>query len=312
MRAPLLLLTLLPLASPRADAQEPPAPVAQTAAQPPLVAAQESGPKLTEWPTATGKDAETLASDVQRLRRSHTPEMGRQAHDALLAAGAVAIPLLLPALEKETNEDARERVRGLLIELVKPEHTRLLAKEFTSKLPAVREFALLRVAAFPDHALRAEAEKALAFTKPEPKKKTKPPPLAEDEVYAAALCCASTGSVAGLAELHERACKQWMQRRKELTVALVAARSKEATAFLAPFLKHEERAKRVAALDMLGACGTKEDAVPLIRPFLDEVDGGLKIAAINALRGIVDNAAPIDNLSIFEAVEEAKKWQKRG
>ncbi|TAJ23796.1 MAG: hypothetical protein EPO68_02430 [Planctomycetota bacterium] len=273
--------------------------------------AAESGPKLAAWPVYTGKEAETLAADVQRLRKAHTEAMEQQAHDALINAGAAAIPLLLPALEKEANEEARERVRQMLLELVKPEHTRLLAKEFTSKLPAVREFALLRVAAFPDAALREDAEKALAFTKPDPNKKTKPPPLAPDERYAAALCCASTGSIAGLAELHERACKQWMPRRNELTVALVPVRGKEATDFLAPFLKHEDRTKRVAALEMLGPCGAKETAVPLIRPFLDEVDGGLKIAAINALRGIVDNAAPIDNLSIFEAVEEAKKWQKR-
>jgi hypothetical protein len=309
MRAPhlsLALLTLLPLAP---ATQQPAAPAA--APLPPLVTTRESGPKLAAWPTFSGKEAETLAADVQRLRKAHTAEMERQAHDALIAAGAAAIPLLLPALDKEANEAARERVRLILIELIEPEHTRLLAKEFTSKLPAVRQFALLRAAAFPDEALRADAEAALAFTKPDPKKKTKPPPFAPDETYAAALCCASTGSIAGLAELHERACKQWMARRAELTTALVPARGKAATDFLAPFLKHEDRAKRVAAIEMLGACGTKDGAAPLLRPFLDEVDGGLKIAAINALRGIVDNAAPIDNLSIFEAVEEAKKWQKR-
>lgn len=309
MRAPFLSLALLTLVPLHVHAQQPAAPPA--APLPPLVTTPESGPKLEAWPTLTGKPAETLAADVQRLRKAHTAEMGRQAHDALIAAGDAAIPLLLPALEKEANEEARERVRLILIELVKPEHTRLLAKEFTSKLPAVREFALLRAAAFPDAALRADAEKALAFAKPDPGRKTKPPPLAPDELYAAALCCASTGSTKGIAELHERACKQWMPRRQELTVALVAMRGKEATDYLAPLLKHEERTKRVAALEMLGACGSKDAAVPLIRPFLDDLDGGLKIAAINALRGIVDNAAPIDNLSIFEAVEEAKKWQKR-
>jgi hypothetical protein len=295
------LLLLLPLAIPQATGA--PAPAASTIA--------ESRPKLDAWPAVPADKAEALTSDVQRLRKAHTPEMGKQAHDALTAVGAAAVPSLLPALEKEVNEEARERVRALLVELIAPEHTRLLAKEFTSKLPAVREFALLRAAAFPDAGLRADAEKALAFTKPDPKKKIKPPPLAPDETYAAALCCASSGSIAGLAELHERAIKQWIPRRVELTTALNAVRGKAATEFLLPLLEHADRAKRVAALNMLGACGEKEAAVPRIKPFLDDVDGGLKISAINALRGIVDNAPPIDNLSIFEAVEEAKKWQKR-
>jgi hypothetical protein len=303
MCGPMLLplLLLLPLTTTQATG-------AQAQAAPAIA---ESGPKLAAWPTVPADKAETLAADVQRLRKAHTPEMGKQAHDALTAVGAAAVPSLLPALEKEVNEEARERVRALLVELIAPEHTRLLAKEFTSKLPAVREFALLRAAAFPDAGLRADAEKALAFTKPDPKKKIKPPPLAPDEAYAAALCCASSGSIAGLAELHERATKQWVARRAELMTALSAARGKPATEFLLPLLDHADRAKRVAALNMLGSCGDKETAVPRIKPFLDDVDGGLKISAINALRGIVDNAPPIDNLSIFEAVEEAKKWQKR-
>src|SRR5262245_10357215 len=122
MRAPhlsLALLTWLPLAS---ASQQPAAPAAPPL--PPLVTTPESGPKLAAWPVLAGKEAETLAADVQRLRKAHTAEMGRQAHDALITAGAAAIPLLLPALDKEANEEARERVRLILLELVKPEHTR--------------------------------------------------------------------------------------------------------------------------------------------------------------------------------------------
>jgi hypothetical protein len=281
------------------------APVAPQAAPP------EPLPKLSAWPAVPADRQEQLAMDYTRLRKAHTAEMGAQAHRSLLSIGDCAVPGLLPALEKETNEAGRERVRETLNELIRAEHTRLLAKEFTSKLPAVREYCLLRAAAFPDPALLADAEKALAFAKPDPNRKIKPPPLAPDELYAAALCCASAGSIAGLDVLQERAIKQWIPRRNELMTALHGVRGKPATEALAPWIKHEDRAQRLAAINLLSACGEKATAVPLIRPFLDETDGGLKIAAINALRGIVDNAPPIDNLSIFEAVEKAKEWQKR-
>jgi len=45
---------------------------------------------------------------------------------------------------------------------------------------------------------------------------------------------------------------------------------------------------------------------------LDSTDNSIRIAAINAMRGIVDGDLPIANLPVFEAIELAKKWKERG
>jgi hypothetical protein len=62
---------------------------------------------------------------------------------------------------------------------------------------------------------------------------------------------------------------------------------------------------------MLAGCGIKPDALPLVRPNLDSTDNSIRVAAINAMRGIVDGEPPIANLPVFEAIELAKKWKDK-
>jgi hypothetical protein len=86
-------------------------------------------------------------------------------------------------------------------------------------------------------------------------------------------------------------------------------RGPEATARLAPALEGE-RDGAVAALRLLAGCGAA-DVVGRIRPHLDSTDRGLQLAAINALRGIVDGAPPLATLPVFEMIERAKAWKAR-
>jgi hypothetical protein len=51
--------------------------------------------------------------------------------------------------------------------------------------------------------------------------------------------------------------------------------------------------------------------MPRVRFFLDDDDNQVRVAAINACRGIVDGAPPEEQLPVFEAIESAKKWKER-
>src|SRR5262245_51277917 len=117
-RLALALALAFPLAAPpgalAAQDQEPPA---SAPAPPPA-----PKPKLAAWPPIPKELKEQVATDIDRLRKARTPEMGAQAREALLAAGACVVPSLLPALDKETSEDALERVRAVLLALIGEEH----------------------------------------------------------------------------------------------------------------------------------------------------------------------------------------------
>jgi len=296
--AGLALAVLLPLlASPAAAQTPPPAPTGQTEK------GKEEIERLKAWPEV---DEETVKLDVERLRKARTEEMGVQARDALVAAGAGVVPFLLPKYGIEQDEDALKRIVVVLDAVTGAEHTRLLAKDFTDRSVRVRTWSLRRAAAFPDPGVLAAAEKAYAAAT-----KRKKRDRDEDEVFAAALCAASAGSFVGFEEIVERAEKDWGKSGQAIHVALTAVRGPKATEKVAPWLADESRQHKTAGLRLIAACGDKETATPLVAPFLDSTDNTLRVAAINALRGIVDGDPPLDKLSVFEAIERANKWKAR-
>lgn len=275
--------------------------------------AQQDAPaaveRLTQWPKLEAKAAAALKQDVERIRKAHTPEMEAQGESALLAAGAAAAPELLAVLAKEKDLQARLRIENVLERITGAAHTRLLAAEFANKSAHVRLWTLRRCAGFPDSGVRKLAEEALARAQAEHAKKPDQEGVA-DELYLAALCATSAGGLGGLEPLISAAQEHWGKRGAELRTALEAVRGDEATDKVTPLLSGSERKQMVAALNLLAGCGSKK-ALPLVRPNLDSTDNSVRVAAINAMRGIVDGAAPLDKLSAFDAIELAKQWKAR-
>jgi HEAT repeat protein len=259
--------------------------------------------RLEAWPEP--ENTKELKKDIQRLRKASTEEMGGQADAALREVGAAAAPLLLKAFGKEKSEEALERIESVLVGVTAAEHTRLLAAELDSKSTRLRTWLYRRIAAFPDHGLAEEVGERLGALK---RKGDKADP---DELYAAALCALSTGQVGGLDVVFDVAKKSWGKHADEIRVAANEVRGPTATTALATQLAGTDRKARVAALRLLASCGDPEQAVPLIAPLLDENDNSIRIAAINALRGIIDGDPPLDKLPVFEAIEQAKKWKER-
>jgi hypothetical protein len=289
--------TLLPGSAHGARAQDPPPPAPK--AEAPIT----ESPKLAAWPKPTSKD--TLLTDIERVIKAHVPEMAQGGHDGLVAEGAAAVPFVLERYGKEQNEDARDRLFEVLIQITAADQTRLLAKEFDDKLTPVRVFTLHRAAAFPDKGIAPAAEKSWARLV---KAGDKADP---DERYAAALCAASAGSVVGIDALFE-ACqsKRWDREQKGIRLALEGARGKPATDLVLAKLDKADRKGKVAVLRMLAGCGEAAQAGRL-RPLLDDEDNTIRVATINALRGMVDGEQAIAGLSAFEAIEMAKTWKGR-
>jgi len=256
---------------------------------------------LSAWPKPANK--EQLATDVERLVKATIPEMAEGGRQGVISAGAAAVPTLLDRYGREKDEAVLERLKSVLVELTAADQTRLLAKEFEHRDLRHRCFALWRAAAFPDKEIRAPAEAAWA-------KVVKQGEKAEpEERYAAALCTTSTGSLAAFDAVFEIAQKHWAKRGAELRTALEWVRGPEPTKLLLARLGGERKA-RIAALKMLAGCGDKS-ALPTLKPLLDDVDNEIRVVTINALRGIVDGDAALEQLSAFEAIEMAKKWKER-
>jgi hypothetical protein len=297
-------LALVALIAPRALAQAGNSAAAQD--PPPKKEQDQEQPKPVEkaqaWPEV---DAAAIKSEVERLRKARTEEMGADAQAVLIAAGAGVAPFLIDKLPHEKDESALARMKSVLEVVTDARHTRLLMQRFGDRAPEVRIWSLTRVALFPDPGVRAEAEKACAAAL---KRKAKADP---QELFAAALCCASSGSFVGFERICSAAEESWGADGEAIGTALGALRGPQATERVAPLLKEESRKRQQAGLRLLAACGDKQTAVGLVAPFLDNTDNTLRVAAINALRGIVDGDPPLPKLPVFEAIERANKWKAR-
>ena len=271
---------------------------------------QEKPVRLEAWPTLEAEAAKGLKLEIEKLRRATSPEMASAADAALRAAGAGVVPELLPTLGKEKNPEAQKRIEAVLHALTGPEHTRLLAKEFQHKAVEVRIWTLERTAQLPDAELVEPAEQALLRARAAHAKAKGEDRLLRRELEAAGLCATGAGSLAGFDVVEKIACEQWNARRTTLRTVLASVRGSAAAEKSKVGLDSKERTRIVGALNMLSACGTQENT-GWIAPFLDDSDNSIRVAAINACRGIVDGQDPIENMPVFEAVELAQKWKAR-
>jgi hypothetical protein len=285
-----LLAGALALAVPATAQEPPPAPPEQIR-------------RLEQWPELDRSAQEQVRVDIQRLRKARTPEMAEEAEAALKTTGAAVVPRLLPTLGKERDEEALERIERVLLAVTGPEHTRLLAEWFEDKSVEVRSFALRRCGAFPDEGVRAAAEAALARVLERGDKAD------AGERYAAALAVTAAGSLEAFDLVADSARTSWTKRGEELRAALEAVRGRAASE-RATALLGGERDDVLAGLGLLSGCGD-EHSTAAVKPFLDSDDHQVRVAAINALRGIVDGEGPLDKLPVFEAIELAKRWKGR-
>lgn len=263
--------------------------------------------RATAWPEVSKDVKKELKTELARLRKANTEEMAAGGRAALLKMGALAGPDLLKALEKEKSEDARERIVSVLNEITGWEHTRLLAKQFGNRSADVRLLALRRAAAFPDEGIAKEA--LAAFAAAEKRLDTKKE--VKHELYYASLAVVSAGDLTGIPVLSKRAEKFWGKSGNEIRSAVEAVRGEEVTTLLIKQLKDGDRKAKVSALRLLAGCGSPEAGKAAAKSYLDNTDNSLRVAAINAMRGIVDGDLPIDKLSVFEAVELANEWKAR-
>ena len=277
-------------------------------------AGESAGEKATAWPEP--RDAAALAKSVAKVRAARSDDMEAAGRSEIQVEGAASAPLLIRAIAKERKDDARARLCDALNLVTTQEHTRLLAESLDHKSPGLRVYIMRRLATLGDPGLRERAEALFAETSEKAADPKKAKKLHEDEVDRAAILTLSTGSTVGLAHCVSMAgSKAWPAWREPMRAAATQAKAsgKEVAdglqAILAPSSK-PSLADRVAALRLIAYAGHEEHA-RCVLPSLDDTANHIKVASVNALRMMVDGAAPLDKLSSFDAIERAKKWKGR-
>ncbi len=303
MILPLLVLAGLPLAALGSPALE---------CSPRLSQQEDEVQRAEAWPEF-GNKAE-LKQCISRVRKARTEEMAVKGAQQLEEIGAAAAPFLLKSLRSEKDADARGRMEVVLDSITGPEHTRLLAETLDEDSDAPRRYAARRIAQLGDPGLRERSEAFLADLTAKAADKRARKPIEPVDLDLAAILCLSTGSSAGLERVIALAAPEpWKTWAPALERAAANARS-AGDGVGAELSKRLSKAtspgERVVFLRLLTYSGSKDQVSPIV-PLLDAEENQVKVAAINALRMIVDGDAPLKRLSTFDAIERAQRWKAR-
>lgn len=265
-----------------------------------------------EWPEPVSSEA--VRTSLAKVRKRATKEMERQGLAELAAIGPAAAPFLLRALGKERDDDTARVLVEALDGVTTVEYTRALAESFDDRKAAVRNYALERAAVLGDPGLgkvAGEIWKDLEERLADERERER---VDEGTVRAAALLAFSCGHVAAVPAVIERAgSKAYGAHRDALGAAAghAGANAPEiADALAVSLAEGRPMSERLGALRLLTHAGSKEQS-RAIAAALDARENPVKIAAINALRRIVDGEPPIEKMSAFDAIERAKKWKSR-
>ncbi|QDV05662.1 hypothetical protein Poly30_11610 [Planctomycetes bacterium Poly30] len=274
----------------------------------------KAGEKATAWPEP--RDVAAVKKSVAKIRSAQSDEMEAAGRSEIEQEGAAAAPVLLRAIARESKSDAIQRMRSALDLVTTKEHTRLLAESLDDRSPELRMCVLRRLAVLGDPGLKDRAEAFFQDVKEKAADAKKAKKLHEDEVDRAAIFTLATGSTASLDHCLDLAgSKVWPAWRETLREA--AGRAKEAGSTVAEGLQaalspsaNPDISRRVAALRLIAYAGTEAQARSVL-PSLDDTANHVKVAAVNALRMMVDGDEPLDKLSTFDAIERANKWKAR-
>ncbi|MBL8727479.1 MAG: hypothetical protein JNM25_03540 [Planctomycetes bacterium] len=280
-----LFLTSMPAAQ-----ADPPAP-APTDTEP-----GPDGPpkKLDEWPTLKDTETARVLPLVGQFKKAD-PELQAAAARDLQAIGAGAAPLLFQQVA-DRAENVNAQLFALFDSMLDRRHAALMARECKKPRVELRRYLIRRLCAFADRDLLPVLQ-ATAKDKDE---------LTAFYAQLGALALRQRDAVApvlAFTKLH------WKDVGDLVATVLPAARSTDTGSWLFDTIAAAPPADQMAGLRLLRYLATKEQA-SLLRRYLEATDHTVKKEAINTAR-VLHGEAPMENLSVFQAVEMSKEWLKQ-
>ncbi|MBK8974563.1 MAG: hypothetical protein IPM29_01420 [Planctomycetes bacterium] len=274
------LAALLPVAAPGAQDPTPPKPDERPVA----------------WPKLGANDELRIKRELRQLGDAD-PEVAAAAEAGLVEHGAGVAPYVIRRLD-DTEVANVPALRRVLDTVVDWQYLPLVVKRADDKSVELRRWVVRWLA-------RAHDERAAAVLR-----------AASTDADPQIAFCAVVGRLGlGDADALEpvlRACSggDWREQVSLCAEVLPAVRGARFADALIQRIADQDELTRVAGLRLLRYLAPASHA-RLVATFLNASEHGVKKAAINALRVIVDGAAPMEELSVFQAIDMANAWKER-
>jgi hypothetical protein len=248
-------------------------------------------PKLSEWPELKETDKDRVMSLIAQFRKDDE-QLRESASSQLKALGVGAIPLMFIQVS-----DRPGNVNGYLFALfdsmLDREHAALMARESKKPKVELRRYLMRRLCAFNDPemlpVLKAATKDSDART-----------------AFYAQIGELGLGDRTHLAAVLDYSKLNWKDEGALVAVVLPAARSHEAGDAVFEAIAKAPAADQMAGLRLVRYLATKEQSM-LLKRYLGSPDHTVKKEAINAAR-VLHGEEPIEDLTVFQAIELSKQW----
>jgi hypothetical protein len=250
--------------------------------------------KPVEWPPLKETDKDKVLAFAGQFRKDNA-QVREDAKTQLLALGAGAAPLLMQQVT-DRADGVNEQLFAVLDAIVTKEHAPLLAREVKKPRPDLRRYLTLRLVRFSDRSL-APVFESLQQDKDEP------------TAFYARLALFSFGRKEPLPHVLAYTKAHWNEVAPLLADVLAPLRSRELAEAVFEAIAKAPVPDKMTGLRLLRHLMVKEQGV-VLRAYLEAADHTVKREAVNTARAL-HGEAPIDNLSVFQAIEMAKEWAKK-
>lgn len=255
---------------------------------------QQAVEKLTEWPTLKSTEQDRVHALVGQFRKPDA-KLHEDAKKQLAEIGPGAAPILMK-LVSDRPDNVNEPLFAVLDGMIQAQHVAMLAREGKNPRGELRRYLMRRLCQFADPDLRAVFQAALQD---------------KDEMTAfyAALGLLAQQQQDGLAKVLATAKTHWPEVGPLVAKVLPNARSAECGNWVFEKIADASANDRMAGLRLLRYLMVKDQGI-VLRTYLNASDHTVKREAVNTAR-VLHGEEPIENLSVFQAIEMAKKWLEK-
>ena len=250
--------------------------------------------KLEAWPTLKEAERERVLPLLELVRKVDSPQH-EPAHKQLVAMGDAAVPLILQQIQ-DKNDNSNAPYFALLDQALGKQHAALMAREVKKQKVELRRYLMRRLCRFGDASLKSVFDSG---------RKEKD----EQTAFFAALGLLGLKQRDALEPVLAYSKPRWAEVAPIVAEALAGARAQECGTWVFESIAKAPPADQMAGLRLLRYLMVKEQAV-ILRGYLESPDHTVKREAINAAR-VLHGEQPVENLSVFQAIEQAKQWLKK-
>jgi len=258
------------------------------------IAAQD--PPKPKWPRLDETESARARVLLEQLT-GDDEDAASAAGDELAALGAGIAPLTIVKLRGVPSTRQAETVSRLLDDVVTAEYAPLVEEHARDREATVRRWSIGWIARHPDESNRKTLERATSDKD-------------ETTAFRSSAGLVALGSLDALGKVFDVCSEDWVSHAEFVGAVLPPARGAAAADQVLARMTPDDVRAQVTGLRLLRSLAPKEYATK-ISPYLDTEQHAIKKEAVNALRAVVDGDPPLEDLSVFQVIDQARKWKER-